>query len=115
MMTSLQRRRLIALLLLIVVLWFGRSVWIVWQKNQTAAAGAAAAAGELAALTERRDNLAAKVSELSTPEGEEAVLRQNFPIAKEGEKVIVLVPDEASSGTASSSPWWQAILNPFNN
>jgi len=115
-MSDRQRRRIIAIVLLLVVLLLAKSVWGVWQKNATARAARQEAETELTALKERHQALEMRVTRLETPQGEEEEMRRNFPVVKAGEKLIVIVDEEASTGEATSSEsWLDKFLKPFNN
>lgn len=110
-MKEKQRRRIIALCLFIVVLFLAKSVWGVWQKNVLARNARAEIAAELASLKDRHDALDKRVGRLETPRGEEEELRRNFPVVKVGEKVIVIVDEEASNtGATSTDSWFKKLF-----
>jgi hypothetical protein len=55
---------------------------------------------ERAALEARATLLAEKVETLSAERGQEAEIRERFNVAREGEKVVILLRDEAPGTTA---------------
>ena len=55
------------------------------------------AENELKTLEQRRDTLQKKVDYLSNDRGIEAEMRRNFDVAREGEKVIIILDDEIAT------------------
>ena len=55
------------------------------------------AENELKTLEQRRDTLQKKVDYLSNDRGIEAEMRRNFDVAREGEKVVVILDDVQST------------------
>lgn len=95
--------------LCILVLLLMRSVWSVYQKNAESGAKADIAALELAALRERKDELAGALFQIGTERGLEEEIRRKFQVAKPGESVVVIV-DEASKKIEvqeQEKAWWQ--------
>ena len=66
-------------------------------------------------LLERRSELEADVEYLSNERGIEAEMRRQFDVAREGEQVVIIVPDEASTiepletstSTPTERPWYR--------
>ena len=79
------------ILLALVVILIGRSTWRVYSRWDMARGERNQASARLAAEADRRAHLEAEVERLSTLEGQEEEIRSNFPVAKEGEGVIILV------------------------
>lgn len=82
-------------LLLLAIVWLTSLVWGIWRKEMVAREAVLTTRAELAALEERQARLAAQVAELETPRGQEATLRQNLRVARPGEEVIIVVPEQA--------------------
>src|SRR3989338_2688583 len=80
---------IIALVLVVVLLF--RGVWGVYQKSAEAVAKRDKATAELADLAAREKELHEGIARLSTGEGVEAEIRDRFMVAKEGEKVMLIV------------------------
>jgi len=55
------------------------------------------AENELKTLEQRRDTLQKKVDYLSNDRGIEAEMRRNFDVAREGEKVVIILDDEIAT------------------
>lgn len=103
-------------LLLIVVFFMITVVWNMYGKFQATQARATLAEERLNELKEQKIDLEAKVDRLQTKRGKEAELRQKFLIAKEGEKVLVIVDDEAKKEEIKKEKeksWWESILSFF--
>ena len=106
---------MIALALFVVILFLAQSVWGVWQKNAVARGARNEAATELSNLKERHGDLNKRVSRLETPRGEEEELRRNFPVVQVGEKVIIIVDEEASNTASSTEGWIDKLFKRFND
>lgn len=99
------REYLIATGLFIVVCFLAWAVWGIAQKQEIARNAMNERKAELAQLEARRDAFAANLDELSTIRGQEATLRQNHGVAKAGEEVIIVVPNEEEDVQPHLSPW----------
>ena len=92
--------------------WFLlQSVWSLVAKQRLTEKEETLAQGELAELLARKAELEKKIDSLETKRGVEAVLREKFPIALPGEKVINIVSDESLEIIApkARAPWWQKL------
>jgi cell division protein FtsB len=71
------------------------------------------AEAELQALKVRHDELEAEVKYLSNERGIEAEMRRQFDVARDGEKVVVIVEDKVLEATSSATttlpkrPWYR--------
>lgn len=99
------REYLIAAGLFVVVCLLAWAVWGIAQKEEIARSAMNERKAELAQLEARRDAFAANLDELSTMRGQEATLRQNHGVAKAGEEVIIVVPNEEEDMQPHQSPW----------
>ena len=72
-------------LFLLVAIFLTRAVWRAWWQSRTVTAERDAAKAELAELAARRAELTRELATLETERGQETLLRQKFPIAREGE------------------------------
>lgn len=109
--------RLLALGLLIITILLAHSVWRVWGKNEASRAARAEAEAQLATVAARHAALEAKVGKLETPRGQEEEVRKNFPVAREGEEVVIILDDNATAtipGGKKPAGWWKKFW-PFNN
>src|SRR3989338_9379707 len=98
-------------LFLLLPFFLTRAVWRAWWQSRTVTAERDAAKAELAELGARRAELTRELATLETERGQETLLRQKFPIAREGEGVIVV---GGASGAAAGAPatrrrgrWWR--------
>ena len=74
------------------------------------------------ALLAKQTNLTDKIAALNTPEGQEAALREQFPVVKDGEHVVVITdPDEAADAAGampatsiSQTGFWNFLKNIFH-
>jgi len=97
----------VLLLCLLLIILLVRSVWQINTKREFVTSEAEALQAQLKRLEERKKTLEANLQFLASPRSVEAEIRSKFFVAKEGEKVIAVVPQqEIMSGLAtSSSPW----------
>lgn len=101
--------RLLTLFLLVVSVLLVRSVWQVWQKNEESRTVRVEAEADMAAVSARYDELKERVDELETPRGQEAEIRHNFPVGKEGERVVIILDEDTAATTTPKKDknWWQ--------
>jgi cell division protein FtsB len=103
------------ILLLVLLLLLSRAVFGVYRKYQLSDRGVQASAAELAELEVRAEKLSLDIDKLETAQGLESEIRARFPVAKVGERVIVLVDRPISSTTVSSTTdgvwnWFRKIF-----
>lgn len=103
--------------LFLVTVILGKAVWNIYNKNHLAEQNKETTLRELADLEERQARIGAKLERLKTDQGKEEEIRNNLPVAKEGEHVIVIVESEektaAQDQRASSSTkpgFWAALV-----
>jgi|SRR3989344_622416 len=110
-----KRFLLAALCVLAVVGAF--AVWNTYQKERESAILDGEAQAMALDITDREAKLKSDIAKLQTDRGKETALRQQYALAAEGERVIVIVNQSAQTApTASSSafiewlhktlPWW---------
>jgi cell division protein FtsB len=105
-------------LLLVLLFFLIRGVWRLYLQGQLVATKRQETERELTMLTKRQVELATNIQALGTERGLEAKIREDFPVAKEGEGVISILPAPggATSTTATSSPsWWSRVLSWFKS
>lgn len=101
--------------LLIVVAFLSVAVYKRFTVAQEMTARRKDAEEQKQLLIERKNELQSRVQYLSGDRGTEEEIRKDFNVAKDGEKVIILVGDDAKSGSSSTSttpqvrpkPWYQ--------
>jgi len=105
------------LLLLIVILFFAvRSSFGVYEKSKESGINLEISKKQLADLNARQQALAVKILDLKTEEGVEKDIREQFRVAKPGEKMIVIVDSNSSSSPESESKnqsLWSKFLGIF--
>lgn len=95
--------------LAVLVLAAASGLWSAYQKERESAALRHEAEVQLADLTERGDQLKAKLSRLETDRGKEEALRERYEMGKEGENLIVIVDEPAPEAPTSTPSVFQRI------
>lgn len=103
------RQLLILVGLSLALLWLLWLLWGIAGKEEKARHAAAEAKEELATLEARKATLQGNIDELATSRGEEATLREAYGVARPGEEVIIVVPDEGRE-KGDTLPWWRKFL-----
>lgn len=76
---------------------------------------------EASVLKVKENDLTSKITSLQTPEGEEAALREKYPVVKEGEHVVVITDNSDSNDLVSNSAkpdqggFWNFLKNLFKS
>lgn len=83
-------------ILLLAVLWVGKAAWGVYLKERDSRQKLGHTMEELAALKTRQVSLQEKIDRFKTEQGVEAEIREQFPVAKPGERMVVIVEDQAT-------------------
>ena len=79
-----------ALAILFLIVFVGFGVVSIAEKSIDASRDRKTAEAQEASLQQKNDDMQKKLAELSTPEGKEAALRDQFPVVKPGEHVVVI-------------------------
>ena len=103
------REALILVALSLALIWLLWLLWGIVHKEEKARNAAEEAKAELATLQVRRETLEENIAELSTSRGEEATLREAYGVARPGEEVIIVVPDDGRE-KGPPLPWWRKFL-----
>ena len=82
--------------LLAILVFFSISIWDLFERYQQSAQLKKVAKEEYEQLTKRIEDLNQDISELSTEEGKEGIIRVKYQVAKEGEKVLSIVEEDQS-------------------
>lgn len=101
--------------LALLVLFLSLTVWDVRGKQRLAYQERENARIALVDITERHETLSANVKNFESERGLEEEFRKRFPVAKEGEEVIVLVDAPVSDEVPPSAPsgLWGTIRSWF--
>lgn len=110
-----KRRRLLSSNLLIfglciLVVIVAKETWDLYTKEQHARELLENAEARQESLGEREAFLTSELSSLNDAEGVEGELRERFGIAKPGEKVIMLIDEEATTTFEEPDKGWWARL-----
>ena len=102
-----------ALIMAAVLLLF--SNWRILTKAMDSIKYRKLAEANLASLEERRLELQNKVDSLETESGVDRQIRERFPVAKEGEEVIMIIDNNASNQQeeeiSDNINFWQKLKN----
>ncbi|HEY4517974.1 MAG TPA: septum formation initiator family protein [Candidatus Paceibacterota bacterium] len=104
----------VLLVLLVLVVFLARGVWHVYDKERETGLITAQKQAILDELKSREASLTAELDRLKTVRGIEQELREKYEVAKEGEKVIVLVePPKVAAAVAEEGGFWHWLKNLF--
>lgn len=87
---------IVLFILLAIMVFFSISIWGLFERYQQSAQLKKIAKEEYGQLTKRIEDLNQDISELSTEEGKEGIIRVKYQVAKEGEKVLSIVEEDQS-------------------
>ncbi len=106
-----------SIFLLIVIIYLGYGLFSIFEKSIEAKKARVQAEREAQAIVSKGTDLSKKLETLKTPEGKESALREQFPVVKAGEHVVVIVDDSkekmVTSQPVSSSGFWSFIKGLF--
>ena len=107
--------QLTLVILLLIFLGLVKATWGVYEKNKLSRAKLTETGKEFNSLMLRKSELTIKVDSLETESGVEAAIREKFPVAKTGEKVVFLVDQTAtnSSQGAKDTGFWSWFFGLF--
>ena len=81
----------VLVLLIIILAFITHGIWGIWKKTKQSKETLEVAQMELDKLKEREEAIEKKIGRLGTETGLEEEIRSKFDVAKEGEKIIVIV------------------------
>jgi cell division protein FtsB len=96
-------------LLAFITFLFVRGTYVVLEKKSESARSVELLEAKAVALRQKQVELTDNIESLKTAEGIEKEVKEKYNVAKEGERVVILVDREATTtdNTAVSKPWWQ--------
>lgn len=103
-------------ILLLIAVAIGRGSFIIFDKERTTAEQADDLRGKASALSLRGEELLYKIERLNTEEGVREEIRRKFNVAEEGEQFVIIVdvPENTATDSASTTEWykkiWDAII-----
>lgn len=101
----LMKRRLLVALLLILLAVAVRGLWGVYQKEQESRKLREEAEAQLQNLKKRESGLRESISQLKSDRGVEAVLREEYELARDGEGLIVIVEPNPPPSAPEPTPF----------
>jgi len=106
-------------LLFCVLILFGYKIIDLIQKERETAYKKNLILDKIDSLQGRESSLSLDISKLETEEGKEEVIREKYQVAKEGEKMVIIV-DEENKGSSvteekTSHGFWNWVKKIFNN
>jgi len=88
--------RLALCILLVLTLLMAKAAWSVYSKERDSRVSMSRAQMELAALEARHEQLSRSIERLKTEQGVEAEIREQFQVAKPGERMVVVVEEKSA-------------------
>lgn len=82
------------IILFIILFFLVKGVYGIFKKSQYSERQKAAVESELFELQQKKESIEQKINRLHTETGKEEEVRSKFDVAREGEKLIVIVEDE---------------------
>ena len=112
------RRRLyspiVLIILLIITVALLNASWGALQKKRESDRNAERVKKELEALESQEQSLSVTIDRLQTNTGIEEEIRQKFNVAKDGEKVIIIVePNQASTTAVEKTGFFNRLWSKF--
>jgi hypothetical protein len=105
------------ILLFLILILLIKALWGLYSKERLSATLLEREQAELSRTLERKKELANAVDYLKTDRGIEAEIRSKFRVVKEGESVAVIIGDEKTNATTTStstpSSLWQKFIGLF--
>jgi len=105
-------------LLFCLLIFFGYKIIDLIKKNVETAHKKELILNQMNNLKERESSLSEEISKLNTEEGKEEIIREKYQVAKEGEKMVVIVDEENkvnsnTTGVKTGHSFWNWIKNIF--
>lgn len=99
----------------ILVLVVLHSTWVVLKKERESENMKDISLTHVSELRQRSGDLQSKIDKLATVSGVEKEIRSKFSVAKDGENMVIVIPNNDSLQLATSSPvsLWQKIWSFF--
>jgi cell division protein FtsB len=88
------------IILLFVIILLVKGVFTLYLRNKESVEVRDGAQARLRDLERRRESLSLEIEKLNKNEGIEEEIREKFNVAKPGEKVVIIVPEEEVATTA---------------
>ena len=102
-----------ALVLFLITLAAAKAAWDMYSRLRASSTGQQEAQAQLKDLQTQEAGVSASVHELSSPRGQEALMREHYGVVKPGEGVIQIVHNAPTStpSTTSSGGWFGGLFH----
>jgi len=106
-------------LLLFVLFFFGYKIIDLIKKERETSHKKEVILDQINDLKQRETSLSEDISRINTEEGKEEIIREKYQVAKEGEKMVIIVDDSSIQGSISSQKeenhgFWNWFKHVFN-
>ena len=96
--------RVMALAVLLVIVFIGFALVSIVGKSIDASNARKLAESQALELKQKQLDLDKKLSDLNTTSGQEALLREQYPVVKPGEHVVVITDTDAGNALETETP-----------
>lgn len=106
-------RAVLTCFLVAVIAWLGYSNFNAFKKTVISFRDLKKSENGLDKLGIKEENLAGSLASLKTEEGLEKEIREKFPVAKNGEEMVVFVNEEkipADNLDLTEESWWDKLI-----
>jgi len=100
----------ILLILAIAIIFMTRAVWNVYTKERLTRDRLEEVGQKYQELSDRNNFLESEIERLSTDAGVEEEIRKQYGLAREGERVFVIVDREEEVATTTDKGFWQSLF-----
>jgi|AntRauTorckE6833_2_1112554.scaffolds.fasta_scaffold09285_3 cell division protein FtsB len=106
-------------IVLVLIFLLSRAVFSLYNKSTLASDNKEISADNLSELEVQKQDLEDRIERLSSERGQEEVIRKNFSMSKDGEKVFIVVDQEETEKGTTTKPikqsGWNKFLEGFKN
>jgi cell division protein FtsB len=103
--------------LFLVMIFFVYKIILIYEKERETNKNKIEAEEKIAELTERERILSEDIARLNTIEGVEDIIREKYLVAKEGEKMVIIVEEKKSLevDVREKKGFWSWFIGIFKN
>jgi len=106
-------------ILFLILIFFGYKIIDLIQREKETSSIKEMTLDEINILKEKESYLSGEILKLETDEGKEEIIRDKYPVVKEGEKMVIIVDEEMKNGSLldgeSSHGFWNWFEGIFKN
>ncbi|MFA5773353.1 MAG: septum formation initiator family protein [Candidatus Paceibacterota bacterium] len=102
-----------------ILVLFGYNIVGLIQKERETSHKKELILDQIDSLKQRESSLSLDISKLDTEEGKEEIIREKYQVAKEGEKMVIIVDEENKNNSSvidnkTSHGFWNWVKKIFN-